>query len=206
MEKAEGRCPTGPSSIATMPFLWHCFFMERKPDEIRVALAEAKRVFSSTMLSNDTIFRLVKERLKTGRLHGIDLEDFGCEPVLAQQQDGTAKAGIRIECSRTLEVSILRSTLAVYDYVDIAIINFQEGAADPVKELMDELKTFQEESLSDKDRLKKANEAAAEVFNLWQDEWNKLKRQFREVATIDPMSSTIELKSDVENRFYSTEE
>lgn len=180
--------------------------MEQRPDEIKAALAEAKQAFSGKMLTNDTFFGLVKSRLESGRLRDIDLDDFICEPVLIQQQDGTAKAGVRIECSRTSEISILRTTFAVYDYIDLAVINSEEGVADPAEGLMDEIEALQDESLTDEERKDRSEEASSALFYEWQEEWNKLIRQFKEVATIDPMSNTIELKSDVENRFYLPEE
>jgi hypothetical protein len=100
----------------------------------------------------------------------------------------------------------LRSTFAVYDYVDLAIINYEEGVADPVEGLMDEIVALQDDSLTDEEKKDKSREASAALFYEWQEEWNRLSRQFKEIATIDPMRNTIELKSDVENRFYLPEE
>jgi hypothetical protein len=182
--------------------------MEEIPKQRRTELIEAKKEFSRSMLANDTFFNLIKTRLENGRLKNVDLDNFACEPTYDQQEDGSVKVGVRIECSqesRDIRLPEVGISFAVYDYLKIAIIKHNEGVADPVEGLVDEVGAFQDESLPEDERKKLASEATASLFNAWQYNWNVLIRNFKGDTTADPMTGTVAFKSDIENRFYPGE-
>lgn len=154
-------------------------------------LNDAKNAFRSSLLQNDTIFSLLRARLSEPDSANLGLPDFGLEPTLLRNDDGTSIIGLRINHSATTEVSVVSLRTSMHQYLPLGRMNRTTGDTKVTPELEAALVAIGKEKAD-----------ALDVWQAWQSSLNEMGAQFSEPLTLDPSTDTFELETGLIARNY----
>lgn len=165
-----------------------------KPLSPQERLAAAKAAFRSSVLQNDTLFSVLQTRLSEPSSTDAGLPDFGLEPTLRRNDDGTSTIGLRINRSATTKGGVLSAYVGVYDYLPLGQMNRTTGETKVTHELETALTAAGKEKTD-----------ALSVLQAWQTGVGEMGAQFHEPLALDPMTDTFELESELTARNYMVE-
>ncbi len=162
-----------------------------KPLSPQERLAAAKAAFRGSVLQNDTLFSVLQARLGEPISTDAGLPDFGLEPTLRRNDDGTSTIGLRINRSATTKDSVVSAYVGVYDYLPLGQMDRTTGVTKVTPELEAALTTVGKDKAD-----------ALGVLQAWQAGVGEMGAQFPEPLTLDPMTDTFELESELMARNY----
>ncbi len=165
-----------------------------KPSSPKERLAAAKAAFRGSVLQNDTLFSVLQARLGEPTSTDASLPDFGLEPTLRRNDDGTSTIGLRINCSATTKGGVISAYVGVYDYLPLGQMDRTTGDTKVTTELEAALTAVGKEKVD-----------ALGVLQAWQAGVGEMGAQFPEPLTLDPMTDTFELQEELMARSYSVE-
>jgi hypothetical protein len=157
-------------------------------------LAAAKASFRGSVLQNDTLFSVLQARLSEPSSTDTNLPDFGLEPTLRRNDDGTSTIGLRINHSATTKGGVISAYVGVYDYLPLGQMDRTTGETKITPELELALTAAGKEKAD-----------ALGVLQAWQAGVGEMGTQFPEPLALDPMSDTFELESELTARNYMVE-
>lgn len=162
-----------------------------KPLSPQERLAAAKAAFRGSVLQNDTLFSLLQVHLTEPGSEDASLPDFGLEPTLRRNDDGTSIIGLRINRSRAAKAGVLSTYVGVYDYLPLGQMDRTTGGTKITSELEAALKA------AGKDRAD-----ASGVLQAWQTGVGEMGAHFSGSLMLDPMTDTFELQEESMARNY----
>jgi hypothetical protein len=169
--------------------------MERSLEELRAALDMGKSSFRTTMLDNDVFYGVVHNFLTSSDADSANLPEFGCEPVMTQNEDGTLNWGVRFGTSCNNSSEGINVSFSTFKYLPIAKIDMQCGDSFFDEKFTAELEKF--------DTMPEKMERLG-VLESWRSGYNAIVRNLKDEATWDPAQGTIVLKRDLENTFVQS--
>jgi hypothetical protein len=161
----------------------HEFGMPSSPKE---RLAAAKAAFRTSVLQNDTLFSVLQARLGEPTSIDAGLPDFGLEPTLRRNDDGTSTIGLRINRSATPKGGVINVFVGVYDYLPLGHMDRTTGDTKVTPEFKAALTAAGKEKAD-----------ALGVLQAWQAGVNEMGAQFPEPLMLDPMTDTFELQEEL---------
>lgn len=165
-----------------------------KTSSPRERLAAAKAAFRGSVLQNDTLFSVLQVRLGEPSRTDSGLPDFGLEPTLRRNDDGTSTIGLRINRSASAKGGVISAHVGIYDYLPLGQMNRTTGDTKVTPEL--------EAALT---AIGKENADALGVWQAWQTGVSEMGTQFSEPLMLDPMTNTFELEAELMARNYVVE-
>lgn len=165
-----------------------------KPLSPQERLAAAKAAFRGSVLQNDTLFSVLQARLSEPNITDAGLPDFGLEPTLRRNDDGTSTIGLRINRSATAKGGVISAYVGVYDYLPLGLMDRTTGDTKVTPELEAALTAVGKEKAD-----------ALGVWQAWQAGIGEMGAQFSEPLTLDPMTDTFELQEELMARNYVVE-
>jgi hypothetical protein len=166
----------------------HEFEGQLSPEE---RLVYAKAVFRGSVLQNDTLFDVLQAHLGVSSSMDVDLPDFGLEPTLKRNDDGTSTIGLRINRTATTKGGVISAYIGVYDYLPLGYIDSTTGDTKVTPELEAALAAACKEKAD-----------ALGIWQAWQVGVGEMGTQFSEPLTLDPMTDTFELQEQLMARNY----
>lgn len=157
-------------------------------------LTVAKDAFRYSLLQNDTLFSILQARLSEPSGTDADLPDFGLEPTLRRNDDGTSSIGLRINRSATTEGGLVKAYIGVYDYLPLGRMDRATGVTTVAPELEAALTTVGKD-IAD----------ALGVLQAWQTGVGEMSSHFPEPFMLDPATGTFELPEELMARNYLIE-
>lgn len=163
-----------------------------EPSPLKERLAAAKAAFRGSVLQNDTLFSVLQARLVDQISAEADLPDFGLEPTLRRNEDGTSTIGLRISRSATSSGGVMGVYVGIYDYLPLGQLDRTTGSTKITPELEAALAAIGKEKTD-----------ALGILRAWQAGVGEMCAQFTEPLMLDPTTDTFELKKILMARNYN---
>lgn len=162
-----------------------------KPSSPQERLAAAKAAFRGSVLQNDMMFSVLQTRFDEPTSADAALPEFGLEPTLRRNEDGTSTIGLRFNRSATTTSGSISVYAGVYDYLPLGRMDRTTGDTKVTPELEAALTLVGKEKAD-----------ALEVWQAWQAGVDEMGAQFPEHLTLNPMTGTFELQEELMARNY----
>ena len=166
-----------------------------EPSSPKERLAAAKAAFRGSVLQNDTLFSVLQARLSEASSTDAGLPDFGLEPTLHRNDDGTSTIGLRINRSATTKGGFISAYVGIYDYLPLGQMDRTTGDTKVTPEFEAALTAAGKEKTD-----------ALGVWQAWQAGAAEMGAKFPEPLMLDSMTDTFELESELMARNYMVEQ